>query len=252
MRRGSRRPVRSIAAGAGHALRSSCRLWRAPAGCARASTVGRARRGARGVKANRDAQRESIAPAVGAPHAHAHVFAHPARPRRRHDSVPYAAGRTAWRPARRSPRSDCCCSGCCCARCHALAAHAAAPAIRSRPHSPPAPPPLRFVDDAAAQHTAGLKASAMESFAFAPAKKLLWVALALASSAGPRLAAANNLPSDDAAAACDAWANLQPVPSRQPKYRAGCNNYISQGGTLTACKAYCDTLVRSAPPRVGC
>ena len=57
----SRRPVRSIAAGAGHALgRLSCRLWRAPAGCARASTVGRARRGARGVKANRDAQRESI------------------------------------------------------------------------------------------------------------------------------------------------------------------------------------------------
>ena len=91
----------------------------------------------------------------------------------------------------------------------------------------------------------------MESFAFAPAKKLLWVALALASSAGPRLAAANNLPSDDAAAACDAWANLQ--SSRQYFSRAGCNNYISQGGTLTACKAWCvATSVRSAPPRVGC
>ena len=91
----------------------------------------------------------------------------------------------------------------------------------------------------------------MESFAFAPAKKLLWVALALASSAGPRLAAANNLPSDDALAACLAWADLQ--PSVQFYYRAGCNNYISAGGTVTACKAYCDaTYVRSAPPRVGC
>ena len=100
---------------------------------------------------------------------------------------------------------------------------------------------------AAAQHTAGLKASAMESFAFAPAKKLLWVALALASSAGPRLAAANNLPSDDAKAACDAWADLQ--PEHHQFLRQGCNNYISQGGTLTACKASC---VRSAPPRVGC
>ena len=125
----SRRPVRSIATGAGHASGRSCRLWRAPAGCARASTVGRARRGARGVKANRDAQRESIAPAVGASHAHAHVFAHPAR--RGGDTVVYRMPPAELRgglrgapprPARRSPRSDCCCSGCCCARCHALAA----------------------------------------------------------------------------------------------------------------------------------
>ena len=92
----------------------------------------------------------------------------------------------------------------------------------------------------------------MESFAFAPAKKLLWVALALASSAGPRLAAANNLPSDDAKTPCLAWVALQ-TSSLQTFYRAGCNNYISQGGTLTACKAWCvATWVRSAPPRVGC
>lgn len=90
----------------------------------------------------------------------------------------------------------------------------------------------------------------MESFAFAPAKKLLWVALALASSAGPRLAAANNLPSDDAKTACLAWADLQ---SGSSHYRAGCTNYISAGGTVTACKAWCTaTYVRSAPPRVGC
>ena len=104
---------------------------------------------------------------------------------------------------------------------------------------------------AAAQHTAGFKASAMESFAFAPAKNLFWVALALASSAGPRLAAANNLPSDDAKTACLAWADLQ-QSNYQQYYRAGCNNYISQGGTLTACKAWCSANVRSAPPRVGC
>ena len=88
----------------------------------------------------------------------------------------------------------------------------------------------------------------MARCAVAPAARVLWFAVFLAGggagpggarSAGPRLAAASGggFPSDAAAAACEAWADQQ--ADRISYYKVGCNNYVAQGGTLTACKAWC-------------
>ena len=90
----------------------------------------------------------------------------------------------------------------------------------------------------------------MARCAVAPAARVLWFAVFLAGggagpggarSAGPRLAAASGggFPSDAAAAACEAWADQQAEANRISDYKAGCNNYVAQGGTLTACKAWC-------------
>ena len=95
----------------------------------------------------------------------------------------------------------------------------------------------------------------MARCAVAPAARVLWFAVFLAGggagpggarSAGPRLAAASGggFPSDAAAAACEAWADQQASGSIS-WHKKGCNNYVAQGGTLTACKAWCTaTYVR--------
>ena len=54
--------------------------------------------------------------------------------------------------------------------------------------------------------------------------------------------AASDFPVDVAKAACYVYANAK--PDYQSYYRKGCDFYVSEGGTLSACKAKCDTLVR--------
>ena len=70
--------------------------------------------------------------------------------------------------------------------------------------------------------------------------KLIVRLLLCASTVG---AAASDFPVDVAKAACYVYANAK-SSGVQSRYRQGCDFYVSEGGTLSACKAKCDTSVR--------
>ena len=63
--------------------------------------------------------------------------------------------------------------------------------------------------------------------------KLIVRLLLCASTVG----AASDFPVDVAKAACYVYANAK--SSNQQWYRLGCDYYVSEGGTLSACKAKC-------------
>ena len=69
--------------------------------------------------------------------------------------------------------------------------------------------------------------------------KLIVRLLLCASTVG----AASDFPVDVAKAACYVYANAKPS-SWQQYYRRGCDWYVSEGGTLSACKAQCTAWVR--------
>ena len=64
--------------------------------------------------------------------------------------------------------------------------------------------------------------------------KMIVRLLLCASTVG---AAASDFPVDVAKAACYVYANAK--SSYQEYYRKGCDFYVSEGGTLSACKAKC-------------